>query len=362
MPAPAAVRVIPEPAASEFRLEVEDSGIGIAPEDIHRLFVEFQQLDAGAAKRHSGTGLGLALTKRLVEAQGGHVGVCSVPGKGSTFHAVLPRQAAGGLTMIGSAAIVPLATGTPTVLVIEDQAHDQAQLAETLRAAGYGVDTVSTGSQAVEKARQRSYDAITLDLVLPDMNGIQVLQAIRSQESNRDVPVIVVTVVAERGAIAAFAVHDILPKPLDGEQLLRSLERAGVVAGASREVLVVDDDVGSLKLMAATLSQLGYRASCAPGAAEGLRLARESPPLAVVLDLIMPGIDGFEFLDQFRTVAGCRRTPVIVWTVKDLSDDEYARLRLTAQAVVAKGRGGSSGVVDELRTFLPPVESMARKD
>jgi CheY-like chemotaxis protein len=82
----------------------------------------------------------------------------------------------------------------------------------------------------------------------------------------------------------------------------------------------------------------------------------------VVLDLIMPGIDGFEFLDQFRTLPGCRRTPVIVWTVKELSDDEYARLRLTAQAVVAKGRGGSSGVVDELRAFLPLVDSMARED
>jgi PAS domain S-box-containing protein len=347
------VRVQPEAAASGFRLEVEDTGIGIASEDIGRLFVEFQQLDAGAAKKHSGTGLGLALTKRLVEAQSGTTGVRSTPGQGSVFHAIFPRQALPG-------APVPLPREAeaghregPEVLVIEDNERDQAALVQILTEAGYAVEAVATGAQALARCRARTFDAITLDLLLPDMSGLDVLEALRSESSTRNLPVIVVTVVTEKGAVAGFAVHDLLSKPLDSSALLASLSRAGLRPGRSGIVMVVDDDPGSLKLMSATLTQLGYRAHGVRSGEEGLRVARKSAPLAVVLDLLMPEMDGFEFLDRLRQVPPCRRVPVIVWTVKDLSAEEYARLRASAQGVVAKAREGIAAVVEELRRFLP---------
>jgi len=346
------VRALAEPGGADFRLEITDTGIGIAPEDLPRLFTEFQQLDAGAAKRHAGTGLGLALTKRLVEAQGGSVGARSVPGAGSTFHAVLPRRAQVGAPLVAAASSRTGSTGA-VVLVVDDNDRDQALLRRTLEQAGYAVDTASTGAQAVALCRERAYAAITLDLLLPDMTGLDVLAAIHAAGVQHDVPVIVVTVVTEHGAVAGFAVHDLLPKPLDGDALLRSLGRAGLAPPRAGRVLVVDDDDASRHLMAATLARLGYEALCVPGAAAGLAAAASSPPLAVVLDLLMPGMNGFEFLDRFRQIPACRHVPVIVWSVKDLDAADHDRLRASVHAVVAKDGRTSSRLVEELRALLP---------
>jgi CheY-like chemotaxis protein len=220
------VRVRPD-GIDRFRLEVQDTGIGIAPSDLGRLFVEFQQLEAGAAKRHQGTGLGLALTRRLVEAQGGSVGVKSTPGTGSTFHASLPRYA-----VAVSRTPTPVSTvqraGARTVLVVEDDVRDQAQLVATLESAGYAVELVATGNEAIARWRRRPYDAITIDLLLPDMSGLELLAALRSETSNAATPIIVITVVPDAKVVAGFTVHDILHKPLDRDSLLASLLRAGV--------------------------------------------------------------------------------------------------------------------------------------
>jgi PAS domain S-box-containing protein len=234
-----------------FRIEVTDTGIGISPEDQRRLFIEFNQLEAGAAKKHQGTGLGLALTKRLIEAQGGTVGVQSVAGQGSTFFAVLPRRAT-------------------------SRAHDPAA--------------------------------------------------------------------------GGLAVSDILSKPVDGGVLAKALDRAGVSTGLRGNVLVVEDDPGSQRLMAASLSQLGYTSVCVERAIDALRLCQAEAPLAVVLDLQLPEMDGFAFLEHFRVLPACQYTPVIVWTVKDLTKDEHERLRM-AQGVMGKGQSGTASVVAELRRF-----------
>ncbi|MES2641378.1 MAG: response regulator [Myxococcota bacterium] len=337
-----------------WRLEVEDTGIGIPAEALDRLFVEFQQLDAGPTRQHEGTGLGLALTRRLVEAQGGSVGVQSEHGVGSVFHAILPKRA-----RVGAPRPLPRAfdggrIGAPLILVVEDDPRDQHVLVSALVDAGYAVETAATGAVALALCATRTFDAVTLDLMLPDMNGLDVLRELRAMDRYRDVPVLVVTVVAERGAVAGFAVHDILPKPLSAPTLLASLRRAGVTVERQGEVLVVDDDHGCASLMAATLAQLGYRAHCVHDAEQGLRIAEEAEPLAVVLDLLMPGMDGFTFLDRLRRFDHCARTPVIIWTVSDLTPAESARLRASAESIVLKGRTSSAELLAELRTFLPP--------
>jgi CheY-like chemotaxis protein len=334
-----------------FRLEVEDTGIGIAAEDMDRLFVEFQQLDVSIAKRQQGTGLGLALTKRLVEAQGGTVGVRSTLGQGSTFYALFPRRAQQVTNLVAAPGFYGK-KGAPLILVIEDEDRDRASLVRTLNDAGYAVETAATGAQALERCNESRFDAITLDLILPDSSGVDVLRGIRANDKNRDVPVIVVTVVTERGAVAGFAVHDILPKPLDSPALLDSLQRAGVAREGAGTVLVVDDDTRSLRLMAATLDQLGYSSLCTPSAKLGLEAAAEAAPAAVILDLIMPEMDGFEFLDHFRQIAHCRHTPVIVWTIKDITVEERARLALSAQGVVQKGRRAGVAFAEELGELL----------
>jgi signal transduction histidine kinase/DNA-binding response OmpR family regulator len=346
-------RVLPEDGDC-IRIEVEDTGRGIALEEQVRLFVEFQQAREGA-KRIDGTGLGLALTKRIVEAQGGSVGVRSVVGEGSVFHAVLPRRH----VLNVPAAVASLAVArspmvnAARVLVVEDDPLFRVGLAETLMSAGYAVESVATGTEALARCKVRDFDAITLDLILPDMAGLSVLHALR-ESRNRTAPVIVITLVAEPGAVAGFAVHDILAKPLDDERLLQSLLRAGVEPGKATTILVVDDEAASLKVMAATLTQLGYDARCTSDPVSALRSVHDAPPAAIVLDLIMPKLTGFEFLDQLRDDPHGRNIPVIVWTSKDLTADEISRLAVSAQAVVSKGHDGNHRVVAELAALLPP--------
>jgi len=211
------VRVKSEGAA-EFRLEVSDTGIGVSDGDLGRLFVEFQQLDATTAKRYQGTGLGLALTKRIVEAQGGRVGVATRLGEGSTFFAVLPRaplRASAG----GQAA---------RILVIDDQKLDRFLLTHILQSSGYLVETVASCAEAYEKCRREQFDAITFDLMLQDGPGWEALARIRSLEMHRNTPVVVISGFERKEVDVPFAVEGFLTKPVRPEHLLAVLERAGL--------------------------------------------------------------------------------------------------------------------------------------
>jgi PAS domain S-box-containing protein len=235
---PAEGRVVLRVASEDdehFRIEVEDTGIGIRSEDLGRLFVEFQQLDVGAAKEYGGTGLGLALTRRIVEAQGGRIGVTSTPGVGSRFFAILPRAPRLGLSLEPAP---PAGAGAPSLLVIEDDPRERAWLLRELAAAGFAVEGAATGGEAIERCRRRAFDAVTLDLLLPDVAGFDVLAAIRATLPNPGVPVIAITVVAEAAA-KAWPLHDSFTKPVQLVHLLASLARAGVipVQGAEEPLL-----------------------------------------------------------------------------------------------------------------------------
>ena len=331
------VRVMPQ-GSDEFRVEVEDTGVGIRAENLGRLFVEFQQFaDSGATDR-TGTGLGLALTKKIVEAQGGGVGVNSTPGHGSIFHATLPRVFASRLTMRPAEyqQSISALPGASSVLVVEDDADDRAWIAAALRSAGFAVDTVATGAEALVRCREQKYAAITLDIMLPDMSGRAVIEKLRERGLNQQTPVTVITLLADRGILAGFHVHDILSKPVSPEEIVKALERCGVIPSTAKPILVVDDDRSARKLADETLRRLGYRTVCRPNGASALRAASKEPPAAVVLDLVMPTMTGFEFLKRFRRTSGGRHTPVIVWTGKELTDSERAELRSAANAVARK--------------------------
>jgi CheY-like chemotaxis protein len=191
--------------------------VGISQKDIGKLFVEFQQLDSGKAKRFQGTGLGLALTKRIVEAQGGRVGVESTPGEGSTFFAVLPRTVRS-----------QFPTMAPQVLIIEDERIERTLLIRMLQNEGFAVEMAGTCAEAVAKCRDQSFDAITLDMLLPDGDGKQLLEEIRAIEQNRTTPVIVVSMVEELDGATLPGVQEVLKKPVSRDDLMAALERAGV--------------------------------------------------------------------------------------------------------------------------------------
>ncbi len=353
------VRARPE-GSEHYRLEVIDSGIGIKAEDMPRLFVEFQQLDASTAKKYQGTGLGLALTKRIVEAQGGQVGVTSSVGTGSTFYAILPRVTRGTPERPSSPAVW-VQPDAPRVLLIEDDSHDRAWTTQVLQREGYEIVAARDGAEALEQCRAQSYDAILLDILLPDASGWEVLHAVRAEGPNRHTPVIVLSVTSDASAGRGIAIHDFLVKPIDREALLQALRDAGVAAGTRDRVLLIDDDAGILKLAEKFLADLGYRPVCAIDGAQGLNLAQQTRPDAVVLDLLMPAMDGLEFLHLFRRIEGCSDVPVIVWTVKDLGADERARLRQASQAIVAKGiEEGFAPLLSELQRLLP-VRAVAQE-
>jgi protein-histidine pros-kinase len=337
------------------RIEVEDTGIGISPQDLGKLFVEFQQLDASSGKKYQGTGLGLALTKRIVEAHGGRVEVRSTVGKGSTFCAILPRTA----PLPEAPARVPSlgASSGTRVLVIEDDPRDRHWLERTLSEAGYSVESAGTGAAAIDACRRRRFDAITLDMLLPDMNGWEVLQEIRGTPLNRDVPTIAVTVSASMQKTSGFRLHDYLVKPVSDSQLLSSLRAACVAPDGGGPILVVDGDPQTLALVGATLTQAGYRAVCTTNIEDALRAAEAELPAIVLVDPFLPSMDGIEFVSRFRKLRAGPRVPILLWTVKEVSDDVRARFRSAAVDVIAKGIGGAAALLDELGPLLHATRS-----
>ena len=337
--------------AERFRVEVEDSGIGIKPEDLGELFIEFRQLDATAAKKYPGTGLGLALTKRIVEAQGGEIGVDSTPRKGSTFFALLPRVLKSGHNGADEARKVLPRPGAPFILIVEDEVSDRACISRMLQSAGYAVETVATGAEALVRCREQRFDAITLDIMLPDMSGRAVLEKLRERGLNQDTPVIVTTLLAHKGIVAGFRVTDILPKPVSEGAVLEALKRCGLQPHTAQPILVIDDDVAALKLAEQILQQLGYRAICELDAAQALETATKENPAAIVLDLLMPGMNGFEFLKRFRKMSTGRHTPVIIWTGKDLTELERVELEIDASSIARKDHRGDT-LLNELENVL----------
>lgn len=337
-----------------FRIEVKDTGIGIEEEDFPRLFSEFQQLDASSAKKYQGTGLGLALTKRLVEAQDGKVGVTSTIGKGSTFYVILPKVA-----QLNQPVTTPKPNykkdkslvNAPTVLVIEDDPRDQTVVLELLRKAGYAVEIASNGKEALELGQKRHFDAIILDLMLPDMNGLDILQHLREKGPNVATPTIITTVVAEKSISVGFRIHDFLLKPVDTNELLASLQRSDIHPNKTKSVLVIDDNLGDLKLAKTMLDKLGYRVFCETSGSSGLQAIKRQKPDAIVLDLLMPGMNGFEFLNRFRKSKTNQGIPVIIWTVSDLSNDDKANLQ--AAAIIQKGDGVGHALLVELQRYFP---------
>jgi CheY-like chemotaxis protein len=222
-----------------------------------------------------------------------------------------------------------------------------------LSEAGYAADTAITGAEGLVKAQTSAYSAILLDLILPDMAGWDVLHSVRTSGPNRDTPVIIITIVAEKEVAKAFPVQDYLVKPVAPETLVNSLRQAAGHANAlKKKVLVVDDDASARKIASVALQCTGYEPVCHASGQQGLSTAAREEFAAVVLDLLMPEIDGFAFLERFRQIASCRNVPVIVWTHKDLTAADRQRLKFSAQSIALKDRDGIDAVIHEVQRHV----------
>ncbi|MES2715231.1 MAG: PAS domain S-box protein [Pseudomonadota bacterium] len=336
-----------------FRVEVEDTGIGIAAADLPRLFTEFLQLDAGYSKQHQGTGLGLALTRRLVQAQGGQVGVRSTPGVGSCFSVVLNRVH--GVDARRAAAATPgePVRGVERVLVIAHDQHHQTRLVAAWSEAGFVVDAAADGPHALRRAHDTAYAALSLDLRLPDQPGLGLLADIRSRGASQAAPVLSLSVPVGQDSRAAFAIADVLCKPLRSDELWSAMAGLRQQAGSRAKVVVVDDDPAALDLMQATLQSMGIAALCFQDGRSALAQLDQLRPDAMVLDLMMPGFDGFQVLDALQRLPAWQQLPVFIWTSMLLTDEEYALLARSARAILRKGGGSLEAVLDSVRRWRP---------
>jgi CheY-like chemotaxis protein len=247
-----------------------------------------------------------------------------------------------------------------SILVIEDDRSDRGWLFATLDGAGYAVEAAANGAEAIRKLDSHRFDAVTLDLLLPDMSGWDILRHIREKSMNRDVPVVIVTVMADEGVGIAFTISGFLEKPADRKALLETLSRAGVTLAGKATVLLVDDNEVDLALYQVALKDCGLIINAHSSAAEALRAAAEKLPDIVVLDLVMPDIDGFEFMRRFRELDGGKAVPVIVLTAKDLVGNELEALRPTVLKVVHKGAGSVEALLAEVKAVLSVRDAVVR--
>ena len=338
-----------------FRIEVEDSGIGISAADLPRLFTEFQQLDTGYSKQHQGTGLGLALTRRLVQAQGGQVGVRSTVGVGSVFSVVLNRTHGLDQQRAEAIALGVRERNPERVLVIEDDLRDQALLVEALSRAGFEVDAAADSSHALQRARETPYAALTLDLSLPGRRGLALLDDIRSRGASHASPVVGIAMAADPETSATFAIANVLCKPIRSNEILAAMARFKLPGERRANVMVIDDEQGSLDLMQAALRRIDIDAVCFQDGRLALQAIDRHRPDAIVVDLMMPAFDGLQMLDALQRLPAWREVPVFIWTSMLLTDEEYATLAQSVRAILIKGGGAMETVLERMRRLRQPV-------
>jgi len=322
------------------RLLVTDTGVGIRPEDHEIIFDVFQQVGETTRGVKEGTGLGLAITRQLVEGQSGKIWLESQVGKGSRFSFTLPAASTIQEELLRLSAQVanPPVREKPLVLIVDDEAACCELLAGYLEPEGYETIAANSADEALSRARELLPDAITLDILGLGKNGWEVLQELKSDPRTAGIPGVIVSVVDEPNLGIALHAADYVIKPVTKPRVLAALRRHAPPQGQkSRTVLVVDDDVRHLEMAAEMLRSAGYSVLQSPGGREALDTLRTTRPDAIVLDLMMPEIDGFQLLDRIRQQPALSKIPVLVLTAKDLTDSDVERLFSRVEALCRKG-------------------------
>jgi len=341
-------------------ISVTDTGIGIEPEFQQKIFDEFFQV-GDRLQKHEGTGLGLAVTKKFIELHGGRIRVQSAKGQGSTFAFTLPVLPTPE-TRSAPTVAVPDAhpnANAPLVLVVEDDPAAAKLLSIYLMEAGFSVEVAADGDAGFEKAKNLRPSLITVDILIPKTDGWELLTRLKADQATASIPVVVVSIIDERGRGFSLGAADYLLKPVDGEVLVRVIQRAvrnNARDQRGRSVLVIDDDPVILELMDAVLRPEGFEVLKAKDGRHGLQIARERNPDLVVLDLLMPEMNGFEVVDAMHGSPETASIPIVVLTNKSLSREEKDRLNGRIIAIRQKGEFHREDFVAQVRSLLKPEE------
>ncbi|HTY84278.1 MAG TPA: response regulator [Silvibacterium sp.] len=341
--------------SSCVEVAVTDTGPGIRPEDQALVFEEFRQVE-GSDTAQQGTGLGLAITRRLVEQQGGRISLASEFGKGCRFTFTLPsssqRNTSRSLLQPRSSSLSPSGRLTPLVLIVDDEVSARELLASYLEP-DYRVAVAASGAEALQKAQQLRPDAITLDVLIPGANGFETLVELRRNAATADIPIIILSIVDQKGVGFALGAADYLIKPVRKPELLETVRRhVSSPADDDSSILLVDDDPKSLELMEETLRGAGYETQSVGSGKRALEVLANKVVGAVLLDLLMPEMDGFQVIRHVRSEFTLKELPILVMTGKTLTYEEIALLSRDTQALFQKSGTWQKELLLEVRRAI----------
>jgi signal transduction histidine kinase/CheY-like chemotaxis protein len=348
-----------------FDFSVSDSGIGMTPEQMAKLFQEFTQADSTTSRQFGGTGLGLAITRRLCRMMGGDVTVTSELGKGSTFTIRLPAEGAPAEEPAAQPAAreqaPPVAprkgANGKTIMVVDDDATAREVISRYLLDAGFEVVPAASGVEALKKARELKPVAITLDVIMPELDGWTVLSALKGDPDLASIPVVMVTITDEKQRAFALGATGYLLKPIDRAKLLSLLAPWRASVGPTR-VLVVEDDPDQLHAIGMALAQPNWHVVEAANGRIALDKIRESVPDVIILDLMMPEMDGFEFMANLQANREWQHIPIFVVTALDLNERDRSRLNVGMEKILRKGNFSTCDLVSRINAVLrQPAEA-----
>jgi adenylate cyclase len=326
------------PDGEQVEFAVADTGIGMSPDQLAKLFQEFSQADSSTTRKYGGTGLGLAISRRFCQMMGGDISVESELGRGSKFLIELPVHVGDVEAQARPEASRPRAAGSmqpaPLILVVDDDPTVREVVGRYLVREGFTFAEAVGGREGLRLARELNPAAITLDITMPDLDGWTVLAAIKGDPTLADIPVILLTIVDEKNRGFALGASEYLVKPIDRDKLIRVLRRLCSPSGGS--ILVVDDDEISRGGLKNALQQAGWKVAEADNGQIALTRLNEARPSAILLDLMMPEMDGFEFLDEVRRHEEWHDIPIIVITARDVTAEDRARLNGRVESVIRK--------------------------
>ena len=315
-----------------IEISVADTGIGIATSDHGKVFMEFQQIPHGAGRRAEGTGLGLALTRRLALLHGGDVRFSSEENKGSIFTITLPIQPA------ARESKTPAGPG-PLILVVEDDPVAAQLLSRQLGTAGYRIEIARNGEEALEKARTLHPAAITLDIILPQLDGWEVISRLKRDEATSAIPIVIVSVVDNKQLGAALGAVDYFVKPVHAKELLARLKDFELKRSEKQQdvrVLVADDEPANRSWLKEVLEPAGFRVEAASGGREAIEMARSQKPDLLLLDLMMPEVSGFDVVEALRADQATRELPIMVLTAANLNEADKAHLNGRVLSILSR--------------------------
>jgi PAS domain S-box-containing protein len=350
------------PAAgfAEFlQISVSDDGIGIPAEGLDRLFEPFTQIDSGLGREFDGTGLGLAMVKLLAELHGGAVAMESAEGEGSVFTVWLPmRGGLAGAPLAEASASTPPAAAAGrghTALVVEDDPKSAELIRMQLEAEGFTVVHARSAEEALVLAAQQPLTLITLDIMLPNMDGWELIARIKQMPDLRRIPVVIISIVADPTRGFSLGAAAVMQKPISRQELFESLADIGMVPpspGEPPRILIVDDDPTAVELVAERVLGVAGAVLRAYGGREAIETARRELPDVILLDLMMPDVSGFDVVAALQERPETARIPILVVTARQVSAADRTRLNGCVTAIVEKGEFGPGRLMDEVRRAM----------